>query len=262
MTTHVNLDTPRAIADVTSGTLLATVEIAATPERVFRALTTPDELVRWWGSDELYRTKEWTCDLRVGGAWRAQGEGADGRPFTVSGEYLDVDPPRKLVQTWKPDWDGGHVTTITYVLEPVDGGTRVTVRHEGFAGRAESCRAHGAGWQRVLGWLLGHLAGAPAPERFFLLRLLGPRPTFPADATPDELSLMREHVGYWTGQLQAGRAIVFGPVADPEGTWGLGVVRVPDEATVTELLAGDPVIRSQRGFRYETLPMVRALVRK
>jgi uncharacterized protein YndB with AHSA1/START domain len=61
----------RAIADAGSGTILATVEIAAPPERVFRALTTPDEIVRWWGSDDAYRTTGFTADLQVGGRWHA-----------------------------------------------------------------------------------------------------------------------------------------------------------------------------------------------
>jgi uncharacterized protein YndB with AHSA1/START domain len=40
----------RALADVNGGIILAEVEIAAPPERVFRALTQSDEIVRWWGS--------------------------------------------------------------------------------------------------------------------------------------------------------------------------------------------------------------------
>lgn len=250
---------PKAIADVSQGTILATVEIAAAPERVFRALTT-DEVVKWWGADGVYWTTSFTADLKVGGSYRAEGKGADGKPFVVSGEYLEIAAPHKLVQTWKPDWDGGHATTLTYLLEAIDDGTRVTVRHEGFSGRTESCRAHGEGWGLVLGWLAGY-AAPPATDRFFIFRLFGPRPTFPADATPEELSIMREHVAYWAGHLRTGAAIVFGPVADPKGTWGLSVVRVPDEDVLRALQEGDPVIRSGRGFRYEVLPMVRAIVR-
>jgi uncharacterized protein YndB with AHSA1/START domain len=63
---------------------------------------------------------------------------ADGAPFSVGGEFLEIDAPRKLVQTWKSDWDAGHVTTLTYRLEPMSEGTKVTVRHEGFVGRPES----------------------------------------------------------------------------------------------------------------------------
>jgi hypothetical protein len=55
--------------------------------------------------------------------------------------------------------------------------------------------------------------------------------------------------------LHEGTAIVFGSVADPKGGWGLGVVRVADEAAVHALEAGDPAIQSKRGFHYEILPM-------
>lgn len=143
----------RAIADVMEGIVMATVDIAAPPERVFRAITDPKEIPKWWGSDDLYRTEEHTSDFRVGGKWTSRGHGADGTPFGVEGEYVEIDPPRKLVQTWKAPWDGNNVTTITYRLEAIDGGTRVTVKHEGFGDRHDSCRNHGEGWERVLGWL-------------------------------------------------------------------------------------------------------------
>ncbi|MGB7630001.1 MAG: SRPBCC domain-containing protein, partial [Candidatus Deferrimicrobium sp.] len=61
-------------------------------------------------------------------AWCTEGVGADGQPFSVGGEFVEVDPPRKLVQTWRADWDGGNVTTITYRLEPIAGGTRLRRR--------------------------------------------------------------------------------------------------------------------------------------
>ena len=152
------LKSARAVADVSNGILLASVEIAASPERVFRALTS-DDITRWWGSDDTYRTTNWTGDVRVGGAWVAEGIGRDG-PFSVHGEFLEVEPFHKIVQTWRAAWDGDHLTTITYRIEPITGGTRVTVRHEGFADRIESCRGHGDGWERVLAWLQTYLMRA------------------------------------------------------------------------------------------------------
>src|SRR5262249_40221654 len=59
----------RAVADTGDGVVLARVEIAVPPARVFAALTT-DELTKWWGSAEMYRTTKFTIDLRPGGAWR------------------------------------------------------------------------------------------------------------------------------------------------------------------------------------------------
>lgn len=147
----------RSIADIERGVILARVDIAATPDRVFRALTDSNEIPRWWGSAEVYQTETWTTDFKVGGTWKAEGRGADGVPFSVSGTFLEIDPPRKVVQTWKADWDGGHETRLTYELAATEAGTRLTVRHEGFAGRTESCEQHAAGWEMVLGWLQSHL---------------------------------------------------------------------------------------------------------
>jgi uncharacterized protein YndB with AHSA1/START domain/uncharacterized protein YciI len=249
----------RAVADVTAGVVLAFVEIAVPPERVFRALTT-DEITQWWGSAELYRTTQYSADLRPGGRWRTDGVGADGSAFYVEGEFLEIDPPRKLVQTWKAAWDGNNETTITYNLEAIEGGTRVTVRHEGFADRRDSCRGHAQGWERVLDWLGKHFVSNEA-SRFFLVRLLPPRPSFMADMTAEEMDVMRRHAGYWTELLKRGAAIAFGPVADPKGGWGVGILRADSEQAVLEMRDGDPAIQSGRGFSYEVLPMLNAVYR-
>ncbi|MET0341035.1 MAG: SRPBCC domain-containing protein [Polyangiales bacterium] len=253
----------RAIADLSQGTILATVEIAATRERVFRALTDPKEVVRWWGSPETYQTTEWTSELREGGAFRARGRGADGNAFEVVGEYLVVEPPHKLVHTWRADWDGSEVTTVTFVLDATQGGTRVTLRHEGFGGRPESCSAHGAGWEMVLSWLDAHardVSTATTPS-YYLCKLLPPRPTFPADMTAAERAIMQEHVAYWTGMRDEGVAVAFGPVLDPKGAWGAGVIGVISDDQLRALQANDPAIRANVGFGYEAYPMPGAIVR-
>ena len=149
----------KAVADVTEGMLLATIDIAVPPARVFRAITS-EELTQWWGSDDTYRTTKWTGDVRVGGAWRTDGISQDGKPFSVSGEFLEIDPPHKLVQTWEPHWapDAG-VTTVTWHFTAIEGGTRVVVRHAGFGAAHDACAGHAVGWERVLTWL-SHYSGA------------------------------------------------------------------------------------------------------
>jgi uncharacterized protein YndB with AHSA1/START domain/uncharacterized protein YciI len=239
-----------SIADVTEGVVVARVEIRVPPERVFQALTT-EELTRWWGSEDEYRTTKFVMDARPGGTWRTDGRGRDGSDFYVEGEVLEIDPPRRLVQTWKPSWESGPATKIVYTLDAIDGGTRVTVRHSGFA-TARSCESHSEGWLRVLGWLWGHF---PRDERFFLLRLIAPRATFAQDMNADERALMAEHGKYLRSQLAAGNVVAFGPVLDPAGAWGLGLVRANDESSARALTASDPVILSKRGFRYEVLPI-------
>jgi len=145
-----------AVADVTKGTLLVSVEIAASPERVFRALTQEDDVTRWWGSDDYFRTTGFHADLWVGGTWRTEGRLAEGRSFSAEGEVLEIEPARKLVQTWKLRWD--RVSTVTYLLAPTDAGTHLTVRHEGFGEDVEMCRLHCTDWEMSLDWLARYLA--------------------------------------------------------------------------------------------------------
>ena len=112
----------------------------------------------------------------------------------------------------------------------------------------------------MFGWLAGYLP--PAEERkAFMCRLMPPRPTFMTDMTADERALMGEHAAYWKGMLDQGAAVVFGPVGGPEGGWGLGVLRASNEEALHAMRDGDPVIKAKRGFRYEILPMLRAVTR-
>ena len=78
----------------------AEIFIAAPPQRVFEALTDPKQAPQWWGQEGLYRITEYRGDVRVGGKWASLGMGADGKEFRVYGEYLEIDPPRRLVYTW------------------------------------------------------------------------------------------------------------------------------------------------------------------
>jgi len=148
----------RALASVDSGVVKAEIEIEATAARVFRALTDPTDLAAFWGSDDMYRTSDWKIDLRPGGRWSAVARGADGSGMTVDGEYLEVDPPRLLVFTWRPSWDDYAVTTVRYDLEPTATGTRLRVTHTGFADRDMAAAGTGEGWKRVLQWLAEHIA--------------------------------------------------------------------------------------------------------
>jgi uncharacterized protein YndB with AHSA1/START domain len=172
--TGVDSSTARAVADLTAGVVVASVDIAAPPERVFRALTDPRELATWWGSPDDYRTEQWSLELRVGGRWEARGQGADGRPFRIMGEFLVIEPGARLVQTWRPSWEPGLATTLAYRLDLVPGGTRVTVRHEGFAHHDDACRGHAPRWERVLTWLAGYASSAAVRERPAAARYLNP----------------------------------------------------------------------------------------
>jgi len=134
----------RAVADLPEGRLLASVVIPASPERVFRALTS-SEITSWWVRPGVFDTREWSGDLRVGGRWRASGV-ARGEPYAQGGEFLEIDAPNRLVHTWDGAGKPGAPCTVAYDLEGVDGGTRVTLRQSGFASR-DTCGAFAIGWE-------------------------------------------------------------------------------------------------------------------
>lgn len=96
---------------------------------------------------------------------------------------------------------------------------------------------------------------------FYLCKLLAPRPTFPADMTPSEASLMQEHAAYWQRMADQGSALIVGPVLDPAGVWGVAILEVSDAEAASALTNQDPVIRSQSGFRYEIHPIPQAILR-
>lgn len=67
----------------------------------------------------------------------------------------------------------------------------------------------------------------------YFLKLNPPRTSFMMDMSDDEKNIMQAHVAYWMGLLNNGIAIVFGPVMDPAGGYGAGVVSVDDEEPET-----------------------------
>ena len=91
------------------------------------------------------------------------------------------------------------------------------------------------------------------------MRLIPPRPAFPKDMTAIESAVMQQHFAYWSRLADQGTAVVYGPVDDPKGAWGLAVVRVADEDESRTLQANDPAIQSGLGFRYDVSPMTHAL---
>jgi uncharacterized protein YndB with AHSA1/START domain len=157
-----------ATAQVTPDNDVVTAEIfiAAPPARVFEAISDPAQTAKWWGQKGLYRLTSTRADVRVGGKWLTEGVSEDGKPFSVGGEYLEVDPPRLLVHTWNPSYSDLGDTVVRWQLEPrevhglqgrgparVGTGTVVKIRHSGFAGDLAQVTGHGEGWVRVLGWM-------------------------------------------------------------------------------------------------------------
>jgi uncharacterized protein YndB with AHSA1/START domain len=114
--------------------------VEAPPEIVFEHLVDPALYIRWQGSEA-------ELDPRPGGRFRVVIEGN-----VALGQYVEVDPPRRVVVTW--GWEGnGEVppgsSTVEITLRPDGEGTLVRVRHSGLP--EGEVGIHREGWENYLG---------------------------------------------------------------------------------------------------------------
>jgi uncharacterized protein YndB with AHSA1/START domain len=126
------------------------------PERVWTALTRPDQLGAWFGTHA-------SLDLRPGGEVVFTWDGSTGPSGTKRGVVEVVDPLRRFVFRWQSSPDAQPMTRVEFTLEPYAEGTRLRVVESGFASlppdvRGRSHEANSEGWQRELGELLQYLS--------------------------------------------------------------------------------------------------------
>ena len=81
----------------------------------------------------------------------------------------------------------------------------------------------------------------------FVLRLHAPRPTFALDMTDEEREIMGRHAAHWQPLIDSGQMVVFGPVLDGTGSWGLAVVEFDDEDELRAFADQDPVVTTRTG---------------
>ena len=104
---------------------------------VWKVMTEPEHIARWWGPRSV-RTTVARHDFRVGGAWRYEHHMADGNVYAFKGEFREIVPQERLVQTFAMEGmyeDSEIVETMT--LDEVDGRTdyKVVSRFENMEGR-------------------------------------------------------------------------------------------------------------------------------
>jgi uncharacterized protein YndB with AHSA1/START domain len=139
-----------------SDTIIEEVSIRAHADRVFVALTSPEQRMGWWGSEGRFTVTAMESDLRPGGKWLMRGIGMGGKPFIVHGVYRDIARPRLLAFTWNPSWqDEALESLVRFDLEEMDGITTVRLTHSGLA--TEGSRSQHRGWPSILGWLQAYL---------------------------------------------------------------------------------------------------------
>jgi uncharacterized protein YciI len=76
----------------------------------------------------------------------------------------------------------------------------------------------------------------------FVMRLIAPRPTFALDMSDEEREIMGRHAAHWQPFVERGDMVVFGPVLDDTGSYGLGVIDTDDEEALRAHAAQDPVV--------------------
>jgi uncharacterized protein YndB with AHSA1/START domain len=115
-------------------------------ELVFTLLTAPAELAKWWGP-RGFTTPEIELDLSVGSGYRFAMQPPDADLFHLSGEFLEIDPPSRLVYTFRweePDPDDRE-TVVKLTLAAVGEVTQVSLSHGEFATEARLA-LHRSGW--------------------------------------------------------------------------------------------------------------------
>ncbi|MDH3450795.1 MAG: SRPBCC domain-containing protein [Gammaproteobacteria bacterium] len=126
-------------------------------ERVFAAWAHPQQLVKWWGPKGVH-IPHYRIDVRADGEWETTMRNEDGGEFFVSGKFVEISPPARLVFTWAWSNDGvrGHETTVTVEFEAKDGGTELRLTQAPFESN-ESRNLHNEGWTSSLQCLATHL---------------------------------------------------------------------------------------------------------
>ncbi|MGW4337999.1 SRPBCC family protein [Rhodococcus koreensis] len=119
--------------------------IAAPPAKVWRALTEPDLLARWWAAGDIAATVGHRFHLDMPG-WGA-----------VPCEVVEVEPEQRFVYTFTENW------TLVWRLVPEGTGTRLFLDHSGFdlddKRSRDAFERMGPGWRDTV---LPRLAGVAA----------------------------------------------------------------------------------------------------
>jgi uncharacterized protein YndB with AHSA1/START domain len=131
-------------------TTLRIVRLFKAPrERLFAAWTDSRQMAAWFGPPGV-AVESCELDPRVGGTWRLLGT-SNGVPRAVSGKYIEVNPPERLVFTWAWHEDGTfatpreHETEVGLAFKSIGDRTEMTLTHGPFRDRS-GVDNHNRGW--------------------------------------------------------------------------------------------------------------------
>jgi uncharacterized protein YndB with AHSA1/START domain len=135
------------VAAASDGLTLRVKCVLASPRAVvYRALTDPAQLARWWGP-RGFTAPSVDFDPRVGGSYRIAMQPPNGDLFHLSGEFREVDPPARVAYTfrWDPPDPDDRETVVVLSLREREDGTEVLVTQGEFATKARLV-LHEEGW--------------------------------------------------------------------------------------------------------------------
>jgi len=122
-------------------------KVKAPPAKVWAAITEPKLMMQWWGPD-AGPTLRAEADVRPGGRFSVVFRLLNGDEHNPTGVYQEVIPEKKLVFTWEAPGIRERDSLVTFLLEPFDGGTRLTLLHEHLPEGAR--KSHEQGWNGLL----------------------------------------------------------------------------------------------------------------
>ena len=127
--------------------------IPASREEVFAAWVDPESIRHWMCPGDIL-TAEAQLDPRIGGSFRIVMKGAD-RAVEHTGEYKVIDPPSKLVFTWRSRGTNFQPTLVTVELLERGDGCELVLTHERLPS-ADAVARHNGGWSQIAARLAEH----------------------------------------------------------------------------------------------------------
>ena len=139
--------------------LIVRKRIRVNAQRVFEAWTTPQQLLAWWGPSGVVCTRA-EIDLRVGGKYVLGNQMPNEETILIEGEFLVVEPPERLVYTWKTQGPGhteqlASSERVTVTFSSFGEETEIVVVHENIL-TPELHEGHSLGWSGCLDGLHQH----------------------------------------------------------------------------------------------------------
>ena len=114
----------KLVAEPGKHDILMTREFNAPRELIFRAMTEPALVARWWGQDSATTIVD-RMEAIAGGSWRYIQRDAEGNEYAFRGVYHDVQAPERMIYTFEFEGMPGHVMLETITLEEQNGITTI-----------------------------------------------------------------------------------------------------------------------------------------